>query len=157
MPNMLTRQLDDLLLIALGSRNPSDAEWDEAVVHSKRQLELRGDVSKCGALVFTDGGSPSSKQRQALRAIYGEKPPPMALITESFAARAAVSVFTIFWPSSNAVFGPGDWDKALRHVGLAEARHAAVARELRSMEVALGTLHVARPFLTHYSSDRASQ
>lgn len=139
---MAVRSLDHVMLVTLGSGNPTDAEWEDAVALGRTLLTQAGDVARTGAVVFTDGGSPNSKQRQKLRELYGATPPPMALVTDSVIARGTISVFSIFWPSSNAVFAPAEWAKALRHAGIGPDREAQAVALLRAMEADVGKLKV---------------
>ena len=151
MKNMLVRDHDgSRMIVLLGANNPTDAEWSEALRLGKKHLEAAGgDARRTGALVFTDGGSPSSRQRQLTRELYGNEPPPMALVTEPLRARGAAAVFKLFWPSTNGIFASADWAKALRHVALGAEQEAAVRAHVTAMQAELGTLAVTRPFLEH--------
>ncbi|MFZ5446268.1 MAG: hypothetical protein ACOZQL_40145 [Myxococcota bacterium] len=147
MRNMAVRSLDDVMIVTLNTHNPTDAEWEEAVSLGKTLLAKAGEVARTGAIVFTEGGAPNSKQRQKLRELYGATPPPMALVTDSVIARGTIAVFSIFWPSTNAVFSPADWGKALRHAGLKPERDGEVVALLRAMEAEVGKLAVLAPIL----------
>lgn len=149
MKNMVVRELEGFkMVVLLGPNNPTDAEWGEALRVGKALLAaVGGDRTRTGAIVFTEGGSPSSRQRQLTRELYGDAPPPMALVTDSLLARGAAAVFKIFWPSTNAVFGSADWEKALRHVNIAPAQQAALLAKVKAMQDELGPLAVTRPLL----------
>lgn len=148
MRNMIVRALDHVMFIVLSNNNPTDAEWDEAVALGRKMLaDAGGDPSRTGGVAFSDGGSPSSKQRQKLRELYGDKPPPLALVTDSVVARGAATIFKLFWPSSNAVFSSAEWERALRHAGLTAARDAEAITLLAAMQAEVGELAVMRGVL----------
>lgn len=79
--------------VAIDTSSPSDAEWAEALTVGKATLaQAGGDRTRTGALVFSDGGSPSAKQRQLIRELYGNNPPPLALVTDSLLALGAGAI-----------------------------------------------------------------
>ncbi|MDP1824250.1 MAG: hypothetical protein Q8L48_13435 [Archangium sp.] len=148
MRTLSVKALDRVMVVALGAQNPTDAEWDETVAVGRQLLEAAGrDASRTGGIVFTDGGSPSSRQRQKARELYGEKPPSLALVTDSVVARGAAAIFSLFWPSGNAVFSSSDWEKALRHAGITPSQDAEAVRLLQSMQREVGELGVLKALL----------
>lgn len=149
MKNMVVRKQGFKMVVVIGANNPTDVEWSEAIRVGKELLTaVDGDRKRTGALVFTDGGSPSSRQRQLVRELYGEQPPAFALVTDSLLARGAAAIFKIFWPSSNAVFASTDWEKALGHLSITQGERPTLLAEVKAMQSELGPLAVTKPFLS---------
>src|SRR3990167_1761453 len=76
MRNMIGRPLGRVMVVTIGTKNPSDAEWGEMLDLGRRLHEEAGhDPARSGGVVFTDGGAPNSAQRQKVRTLYGDQPP----------------------------------------------------------------------------------
>jgi hypothetical protein len=123
-----------MTLIALHNEKPPEAAaWDAYLVQIRTLLaEVNHDRTRVAGLTFTDGGAPNSAQRTALRQALGGETIRAAMVTDSTAAKAVISVFGLF-VSGVRVFSPVDWRDAVTHAGLnAGDELGAVLQGLRS-------------------------
>jgi hypothetical protein len=79
----------DLLVMCLGSGDPSNRDWEQWAERC-RKLEHRG------ILITTAGGAPNSRQRARIAEVMAdvERPPPVALLTDSAVIRHVMTAFS---------------------------------------------------------------
>jgi hypothetical protein len=96
--------------------NPSSEAWQ---AHCVEVARVRDNLR--GALIYTEGGGPNSKQRQALRDVHHQvEIPPTAILTASAVARCIMTGLNWFFPNSRLMaFAPGDVKKALDYLAQA--------------------------------------
>jgi hypothetical protein len=95
-------------------RNPSDEEWQRHCSHIER---MRHDNQ--GVVVYTQGGGPTSTQRQRMRQALRETPaPPTAILTESAFIRGAITSLNWFLGNQVAAFEPAELARALTYLKL---------------------------------------
>ncbi|HVJ21900.1 MAG TPA: hypothetical protein VM686_41130 [Polyangiaceae bacterium] len=114
------------------AESPSDEEWDLAM-----RFYEAADVSRLKTLVYTDGAAPNAAQRGRLNAALGGHKLLMALLTPSVFARAAGTAISWFNPNVR-VFGPGDFDAALRHLAASPEEGATLSGLVEKHKAELG-------------------
>lgn len=124
---MSVRTVGDCIVIVHGTTDPNDLEWDRA-------LELLRAIgpTRAKALVWSDGGAPSAKQRAALEATCGGATPRTALVTESLVSRAAGVAVSWFNPLFKT-FAPSAFEAALDHLDLTPERRKLALEAATSM------------------------
>jgi hypothetical protein len=113
MPKSLAfRRIDSSgsVVVVLGSKPPSDADWNLLVEAHKQGWPRRG-------LVVTAGGGPTAVQRQAVLDATGGKGIPAAILTDSMMVRGIVTAISWF-ASQVRAFPPHDLEGALHHLGI---------------------------------------
>lgn len=95
-----------------GAQNPSDEEWSRHCAHIARvRHENRG------VLVYTQGGGPSSKQRQQMRTALHDTPaPPTAILTDSTFVRGLITSLNWFLGNQVTAFEPAELERALGYL-----------------------------------------
>jgi hypothetical protein len=124
---MSVRTVGECIVIVHGTTDPSDLEWE-------RGLELLRAVGprRAKALVWSEGGSPSAKQRAALEATCGGATPRTALVTESLVSRAAGTAVSWFNPQLKT-FAPTALEAALDHLDLTPERRKLAIEAVTAM------------------------
>ncbi len=142
MQNMAVEAQGGLIVIAHNDHNPSDAEWDDYLGKVRAMVKVvDGDFGRIRQLVLTDGGHPSSGQREridgATREVRNRERAATAVVTESLVARSVVTIFSWFNVRIRA-FGPGRLHEAARFLEL-----SALQRELLPQIIERATARVA--------------
>jgi hypothetical protein len=104
---------DTLLLMAHTKKTPEDASWS-AVCRS-----LADTINEKGAirtLVFTDGGGPSSSQRQEMANLVHPTKYRAAVFSTAPSVRFIVTSLTFINPMIRS-FAPNEWQRGLEHLG----------------------------------------
>ncbi|HKP55231.1 MAG TPA: hypothetical protein VJV78_00845 [Polyangiales bacterium] len=83
-----------------------------------------------GILVLTDGGGPSSAQREELAQATEPRRYPISVVSSASVVRFIVSSIALFNPAIHS-FVPADWRKALSHLGANPREVIEVERVLR--------------------------
>jgi hypothetical protein len=121
---------------------PGDADWSDCLV----DLHACARRAAPRAIVFTDGGAPDGRQREALNRVVMGKAPPTAVVSDALVTRFVVSSLALINPSI-ASFAAYEIDDAWRHLGLrqADARLATadLMRQARLMGPVFVTLRAA--------------
>lgn len=117
-------------------------EWVLLVCHSRKSPEAETWSEHCGViaeglrrekfgiLVLTDGGGPSSAQRQELAQATEGKRHPISVVSSASVVRFIVTSIALFNPAIQS-FVPADWRKALSHLGVSPREVLEVERVLR--------------------------
>jgi hypothetical protein len=131
----MTRCLDfrvqgNLLILRENSLAPTEQDWTAFL----RQLqELRPRMSEMRAIVFTDGGGPSTDQRKRLSRVIGDAPIHTAVVTDSVAIRFVISSIALF----NKMIRTFSWAEvrqAYAWLGLRPSDQLAIERALAEMK-----------------------
>lgn len=102
--------LEQLLLIVHSERDPNDAEWSRLLHHAAWQ-------PYAGILVVTRGGGPTAKQRRELDTYWGPRgAPPIAVATDSRAARSLLTALSWFLRHPVRGFAASEVPLALKHL-----------------------------------------
>jgi hypothetical protein len=123
--------------VALHNRSfPEDAEWQKLCDELAALLGELGGAERLRALVVTDGGAPTSKQRSVLRTAANDTRVKAALVTSS---RLALGIGTaIGWINTSLKsFAPKDFAKAVRYLDLPEDEWPLLAAHLAAMRTGL--------------------
>jgi hypothetical protein len=119
-PTVVSQVVAGVRVVVVGSRPPSDADWDAHLA----AVEEEAPVAR-GVLVVTHGGSPSAAQRKRLVQTRGGIGMPTAVVSESVVARAVATMLRWFGGNHQA-FAPYDIDKAYAFLSLSAADRALV-------------------------------
>jgi len=139
----MTRCLDfrlegNVLILRENSLAPTEDDWAAFL----RQLQaVRPRMNDMRAIVFTDGGGPSTDQRKRLSRVIGDAPIRTAVITDRASIRFLISSIALF----NKTIRTFSWQEvrlAYSWLGLPSADQLAVQRALRDMRL---TVHDLRP------------
>lgn len=119
---------------------PREDEWQHHCEHIERVRDRTG-----GVVVYTEGGGPTTNQRQQLRRALGElSPPPTAILTASPIVRGIITSINWFFKGERvAAFSPSDYAAALVHAGV--ERGAMRVSVLRSLEAQAKRIGVVLP------------
>lgn len=134
--NFVWRIVDGFHVDAFTKNNPTNEEWEEMVAEFTplaRQMK--------GTLVYTEGGAPTAVQRKLLRVVHeqnGSTIPLTAIMTESFAARAAMTALNLFFDNRFQAFAPGSIEEALLYLKAPTPRWPALVQHLRELCLVLG-------------------
>jgi hypothetical protein len=144
MGNYAFKRLGNLLLAVSGSQPPLDEEWSRYLaLCGQVERELGLDIGKATALIFSDGGSPTSPQRVALSRLMKGRGARTAVVTESLVQRVAMGVMGLVNPGIQ-VFPPRDWKKAAAFTEVAESQHLDVLKAALVLGREVGDVKVLR-------------
>jgi hypothetical protein len=122
-----------LVVLALhADAPPSDAEWGHFCSWIPRHMGHPNGVS----MVLTDGGAPSSAQREQMRKHLGPVTPLTAVITDKPVVRGVVTAVRWFNPKISA-FTPLEFLDAFKFIGLSGAQVSSVCEMLNTLEMEL--------------------
>jgi hypothetical protein len=109
------------VLIAVHGRSlPADAEWQLYFDEAARLFGPGADASRARILAITDGGAPSSRQREQLRAFLREREIWWTVITTSRFARGVTTALGWFFPRFK-IYAPQDFARAAEFLGVPAA------------------------------------
>lgn len=133
--NLAWRLQDDLMVIVHNEHPPSDAEWTANL----REYEKTGSGRRVRVLVYTAGGAPNARQRQALNRVLGSavEKPRIAVMTSSSLARAAATAVSWFNPTFK-MFSQDEIELALDHLDCSSAERTRARRILDELKSKLG-------------------
>ncbi len=119
------------VLIALNGRSmATDGEWQEYLTLADQMfVEVADDLTRVRALSISDGGAPTSRQRQALVARFPDRQFPVAVVTSSRLARGIGTALAWFYPAIRT-FGPREFTRALVYLGIPDAEVPALWRAI---------------------------
>jgi hypothetical protein len=111
-PNMKFDTFERLLILVMGSRDPSTEEW-------KVYLEklVQHGIPNSYHLVITEGGSPNSAQRHSLNEIANGDPRPCAVISKKMTVLGVTTALSWFNPNIKS-FSPSQFKEALTYLGV---------------------------------------
>jgi hypothetical protein len=121
-----------LLLGLHGAQTPSDAEWDHYCSWIPGLLAHPNG----GCLVLTDGGAPTSAQRETLRKCLGRESRWTAVVTDKVVVRGVVTAIRWFNPKVCA-FAPWELAGAFKFVGLAATQVPSIRDALVALDAQL--------------------
>lgn len=129
--SMAVRMIGNDIVFAHTERSPTDAEWNQGLDAFRNAPDPR----TMRVFVYTAGGAPNAAQRARLNALLGGVQPPMAVMSTSPMARAAITAISWFNPKMKG-FSPDEPDRALDHLGVTGEARTTLKRamtELRAM------------------------
>ncbi|MFW5924862.1 MAG: hypothetical protein ACOCV4_01785 [Myxococcota bacterium] len=127
--NMVTRRVNDVLILRETKETPSDAEWDyclELLVQDPQRLD------QVKVLVVTDGGGPTPDQRKRLKQTLDGARIPIAVVTDSMRVRFIVSSVALL-TSRIQSFAPNQMADAYTHLELSASTERLVQQALAEM------------------------
>jgi hypothetical protein len=124
------RSVGGFYVIVQGEMAPTDEDWDRMLTHSVNGGKMPP------TLVYTYGGAPNVGQRARLQHAFGDHKPKMAVVTPSAAARMIATAVAWFNPAVK-LFGPGEVEPALDHLGVTAVERSKLRTELDEMRAAM--------------------
>jgi len=121
-----------LLLGVHGLHAPSDEEWDQ---YCSWIPDLLAQPNS-GCVVLTDGGAPTSAQREQMRKHLSHGPCWTAVITDKALVRGVVTAIRWFNPKICA-FAPWEVHEAFRFVGVRADEIPHICEVLRGLDLRL--------------------
>lgn len=129
---MIWRHVGRFTVTVHAAADPTPEEWNTQLAAIKRLPSL-ADVR---ALVFSEGGGPNAKQRQALSAILEGTRIPIALMTSSNLAKAMGGLLGWAHPHF-CVFDVLELDAALKHLNASALERPIVTQTLAELRALL--------------------
>jgi hypothetical protein len=129
--SMVATRHGSLVIYVHTAEAPNDDEWDRAL----RFFESKDPGLR--ALVYTEGAAPNAAQRARLNAALGGNKVAIAVLTPSVVARAAGTAIGWFNPNLR-VFGPTDFDLALKHIRATPQEGAELRALIEKLKDELG-------------------
>lgn len=126
-----------LLLTLMGSRNPSDAEFQTYAQYASEKFT---SGSTTGSLVLTEGAAPSARQRAIMvESVRGSPLPPTAILSNSTVLRGVATALS--WMRSDAainVFKPHELEGALIYLQVPTHQHPIIHTTLAHLASRFG-------------------
>jgi hypothetical protein len=129
--NMDFKVIDKLMIVAHGTGDPTDIEWQRYV----KQVQSNGN-SGMRHLIYTDGGAPTVEQYRALTAAFDGLVVPTAVISDGLLLRARLAAVSWF-NSSIKPFPPTGLPDALQFLQVPPSQYTLVTRELQALRRAV--------------------
>jgi hypothetical protein len=130
----------DIAVWLATTKDPPIVEWAEACVKLAGSIRAASDLSAHRIFIVSDGGSPSSAQRNELfdKVLRGH-PVRTAVVTTAMAnpARRAMAAAMNLLKPHYRVFAPKDVRLALDHIGVARTRLDTLWMALRILQASL--------------------
>lgn len=121
--------VDDILVEALGTDAPDPAQWGELVA----DIAARKDRVR-GVLVVTGGAAPDATQRAELTAALQGATVRAAVLSESAAARLALTMLNFFLHDQARPYSRAQVDSALSYLGVSDAAGPRVRAAVETLE-----------------------
>lgn len=118
---------DSLILVAHTKKSPEAVTWTAMCQAFAERLSKGGELR---TLVFTDGGGPSSSQREELAKVSQSKKHRIGVVSTAPAVRFIVSSMALFNPTIKS-FAPAEWKRGLEHIGVPGADARRVEQAVR--------------------------
>jgi hypothetical protein len=118
-----------VFLICHTKKSPDPDTWSAAC---RATVEGLSRPDFIGTLVLTDGGGPSSVQREELAQISGRKKYKISVVSNASIVRFMVSSIALFNPEIQS-FLPADWRKGLMHLGVPSTEVKKLERAIRDI------------------------
>jgi hypothetical protein len=132
---MAFRRQGPLVVVVHDNQTPSAEEWTRYLALARElDVELKGRLELAGAVIFTDGGGPSSSQRVDFNKIVLGRTVVSAIVSESLAVRGIVGALSLFNSKGLKVFVPSEWKVAMDFARIPAERHL----EFLQIAVSLG-------------------
>ena len=126
---METRRVGWLLLARQNAEPPSDDEWARFLVLLG---EARPHFEQVKILVLTEGGGPSSAQRESLAKTLAGKPVRVAVVTNNVKVRFVAAMVALFHKEMRC-FSREEYRLACSHVGMTADEASTAQRILAEM------------------------
>ena len=144
MANLAFKRIGTILILVHNDKPPLEEEWARYLaLLTSIDLEIKGDPSQASAVVFTDGGAPTSSQRLSLKKQLQGRDGRSAVITENIMVRGIIGIVGLF-NKAIASFGPGDWKQAMNYAKVPERQHLEILQGAISLSREVGGSHVLR-------------
>ena len=119
--------IDRLVIVAYGSKPPSDQEWLEYL-----HLVERQGVTETRHLVSTEGGEPTAAQRGQLTALLAGREVPVAVLSDSTRVRGSVTLLSLLNRRIRA-FRLSQLRDAIDYLEIPASRAEVIERTLRRL------------------------
>ncbi|EYF07824.1 hypothetical protein [Chondromyces apiculatus] len=133
MKTMVSTLVGNIILVLHTDALPREEEWAKYI----RLLSSISEYSNARSLVFTDGGAPSTKQRQQVNAILAGRPGRAVAISHNPLIRGAITALNMFNPLVRS-YPPDKLADAYAHLKLTTDEIAAIHQALKGLYAELG-------------------
>lgn len=136
--NFATEQLDGKVLVLFlhDAGAPDDQTWNAAMDEVARQFTAV-TADKIAFLVITDGGAPSTTQRQRLAQVTREARHPIAVVNNSALVRGVITAISWMNPGIKP-FAPNKWNEAVAYCGCSAESAVKLLAKMRVLQRELG-------------------
>ena len=142
---MAFRRLGPLVVVVHDQQPPAAEEWARYLLLGRElDQDLKGHMEQVSAIIFTDGGGPTSAQRVEFNKIVLGRAVVSAIITESLAVRGIVGALSLFNSKGLRVFVPSDWKAAMEFARVPVERHLEILRAAVALGREVGDPKVLR-------------
>ncbi len=128
MRNMAFKVIDRLFIVAYGSQNPTDDEWNAYLTDVERH-----GIDRTMQLIATDGGGPTAVQRRVLNDVLAGRAVPVAVVSSSPRIRYVVTALSWFNRRIKA-FPPTSLRDAIAYLEIPASRAELIQREMTRLE-----------------------
>jgi hypothetical protein len=131
------------LIIFLQGRLFPTIEEGHACYEACQQLARRanGQFDHVGCLVFNDGGGPTARQREGIRAFLDGRLMRTAVVSPSRLTHGIMAAIALFNPEMRS-FAPRDVERAFRYLDVPPDGTASLWAEINRLDAAIGGLDV---------------
>jgi hypothetical protein len=127
-PNILFELVGKTIITIYGEAAPTNEEIEKWISFA---VERKGRFD--GILGYSHGGSQTAIQRKRIREAFPTLP-PVAVITDSIAARMAVTAFNLFVDLKVKTFSPRELNDALLYLKTPPEERDAIKQALTRMQ-----------------------
>lgn len=128
---MLWKVIDRLVIVVLGTEDPTSREWESYL----REVERHG-IDRTMQFVVTEGGAPSAMQRGHLSALLAGRSVPVAVVSGSVTIRAVVAAMSWFNHGLRG-FPPTGLRDAIAYLEIPASRMELIEREVEVLRLSL--------------------
>lgn len=134
---MRVRRVENVIVLAHMNLPPSDDEWRDYIENVLAIGRVFGnDLRRCRHLVFTDGGGPDARQREAVSRVADQmnaKEMPIAVVSSSAFVRVIVTLGRAFNMNIRA-WAPGEIRAAFAALGIGPSTARSLWVDLDAMD-----------------------
>jgi len=128
MKNMAIKVIDRLFLVVYGATDPTDEEWSDYLT----QVQRHG-IDRTMQLIRTDGGEPTSAQRDKLNRLLAGRHVPVAVVTDK--ARVLLTVTALSWFNRQIRrFPVSGLRDAIAYLEIPASRTELIQREVKRLQ-----------------------
>jgi hypothetical protein len=125
--------VEGFLIEAFGASAIDDNEWGQLVAEiAQRHASVRG------VLAVTGGAAPNATQRAELTAALQGAAFPAAIVSDSAAARVALTAINLFLANQARPFPPNQLDAAFTYLKVPEALWPQLRLEIPRLQAVIG-------------------
>jgi hypothetical protein len=124
-------RIGNTIVSAHTAASPTNEQWEHYLLVAKKMIDQIG-FSALRGIVFSDGGAPTSSQRERLNIFLEGRSARTAIVSGSQIVRGVVTALGWFNPQIKT-FSPSRVREALAHIGFAESSVPSLCDQIRPM------------------------